>query len=198
MRRDPTLPARESIRLPGFDYAGCGVYFLTVCAYARKSLFGSVRAEELGVSPLGALVQEHWQGLASHFDHVALGPFVVMPNHLHGTLFLADDAGTASRAPTFEGFGRPVPGSVPTIIRSFKSGVTREARLLRLCRNGRIWQRGYIEHVVRSETALERIYNYIAGNPDGWHLDCENPQRTGTDEFDDWLSSFCVPPKPTE
>ena len=39
------------------------------------------------------------------------------------------------------------------------------------------WQRGYYEHVVRNEKALDRIRAYIANNPARWADDPENISR---------------------
>ncbi len=38
-----------------------------------------------------------------------------------------------------------------------------------------VWQRNYYEHVIRNESALDRIRQYIAHNPAGWSEDPENP-----------------------
>ncbi len=46
---------------------------------------------------------------------------------------------------------------------------------------GRLWQRNYYERVIRNERALEQIRGYIRQNPLRWHLDLENPLRTGDD-----------------
>jgi hypothetical protein len=51
-----------------------------------------------------------------------------------------------------------------------------------------VWQPNYYEHIIRDQTALEYIHAYITHNPLRWHLDRENTQRTGTDEFDRWLA----------
>ena len=40
---------------------------------------------------------------------------------------------------------------------------------------GRLWQRNYYEHIVRSDAALDRIRDYILTNPDHWPDDPENP-----------------------
>jgi REP element-mobilizing transposase RayT len=40
---------------------------------------------------------------------------------------------------------------------------------------GRLWQRNYYEHIVRTERSLERIRDYIATNPATWDVDAENP-----------------------
>ena len=56
------------------------------------------------------------------------------------------------------------------------------------------WQRGFYEHVIRHEEALNRIRDYIATNPRRWQIDRENQQAVGEDDFDSWLAKF--KPKP--
>jgi len=74
-----------------------------------------------------------------------------------------DGRGTACRAPTVERFGQPISGSLPTIIRSFKSAVTQ--RINKLWKTSHTWQRNYYEHIISDEHALTRIRKYIADNP---------------------------------
>jgi hypothetical protein len=95
-----------------------------------------------------------------------------------------------SRAPTAEQFGKPVAGSLPTIIRSFKSATTNRINILRSAPRAPLWQRNYYEHVIRNEEELRRIREYIQTNPLRWELDRENPARRGEDEFDRWLASL--------
>ena len=40
-------------------------------------------------------------------------------------------------------------------------------------KRGVLWQRGYYEHVIRNEKALDRIRAYIANNPARWADDPE-------------------------
>ena len=40
---------------------------------------------------------------------------------------------------------------------------------------GKLWQRNYFEHVVRSEESLTKIRQYIHDNPARWEFDRENP-----------------------
>jgi hypothetical protein len=77
-----------------------------------------------------------------------------------------DGGGTACHAPTgsVRRFGQAVPGSLPTIVGSFKSAVTREARAVSGERV-KVWQRGYWEHVIRDEEDYNNIVRYILGNP---------------------------------
>ena len=46
---------------------------------------------------------------------------------------------------------------------------------------GKLWQRNYYEHIVRSEKALTAIWQYIVDNPARWELDRYNPEASGTD-----------------
>lgn len=78
--------------------------------------------------------------------------------------------------PQREQFGKPVPGSIPTVVRSFKSAVTHRINLMRRSPIPPIWQRNYHENIIRVEQDLERIRHYIINNPQQWASDDENPQ----------------------
>ena len=45
------------------------------------------------LSTAGAIVQGFWFEIPKHFNHVQLGEFIVMPNHLHGVLILEEMEG---------------------------------------------------------------------------------------------------------
>lgn len=40
------------------------------------------------LSPVGAIADVLWYEIRNHAKHVALGEFIVMPNHIHGILIL--------------------------------------------------------------------------------------------------------------
>lgn len=42
---------------------------------------------------------------------------------------------------------------------------------LRTARSLPVWQRNYYEHIIRDEDDLDRIREYIAGNPSRWEED---------------------------
>jgi len=102
-----------------------------------------------------------------------------MPNHLHGIIWIIDDprsgtarrATNAHRAPAVEQFGKPVAGSIPTIVRAFKSAVTRQINLVRQTPGATVWQRNYYEHIIRDEQSCEKIAAYILNNPRQWEAD---------------------------
>ncbi len=117
MRYDPDKHHRRSIRLKGYDYRWAGAYFVTVCTHNRECLLGEIVDGQMRLNELGEIVWEEWFRSAEIRQEIELMPdeFVVMPNHVHGIIVLTDLPIGARHA---------VPGSIPTIIRSFKSATT--------------------------------------------------------------------------
>jgi REP element-mobilizing transposase RayT len=126
-----------------------------------------------------------------HFAHVRPDAFVVMPNHIHGVFMFTDHPDETNRplvgarhavplpnpdGRTAEAFGAPVRGSLPTVVRSFKSAVTRQVNRMRGTPGASVWQRNYYEHIIRDEGALAAVREYICRNPEAWGRDCENPE----------------------
>ena len=180
MRYGPDKHHRRSIRLHGYDYTQAGAYFVTVTTRDKQCLFGDVVEEEIRLSEFGKVVWKSWHEIPEHLSGVRMDEFVVMPNHVHGILLIPDNRrGTACRAPTPERFGRPVSGSLPTIVRSFKSVSTKRINRIRSTPGTPVWQRNYYERVIRSEAELDRVRQYIVYNPAKWPEDAENPQTVG-------------------
>ena len=98
----PILPNRSSLRLRGYDYSEPGLYFVTICTHAHKSLFGEIRNGKVIPNPANHAVQETWLGLPNRFPTMQLDSFIVMPNHVHAILALfptpQKTAGAASSA----------------------------------------------------------------------------------------------------
>jgi hypothetical protein len=88
----PGRPRRRSIRLPGYDYAQDGAYFVTVCLHGRECLFGDVRDGQMVLNEAGRTVWAVWETLPARFPSIDLDMFVVMPNHVHGIIVLRTDA----------------------------------------------------------------------------------------------------------
>jgi REP element-mobilizing transposase RayT len=64
-----------------------------------------------------------------------------------------------------EKFGRPTPGTIPTIIRGFKSSVTRQFNEISQQYGNIVWQRNYYLRIIESENEFHRTSNYIRTNP---------------------------------
>jgi putative transposase len=173
--------ARRSIRLYGYDYSTPGGYFITIATQRRNCLFGEIAGGEMRLNELGEIARAEWLKTAALRPEIALDEFVIMPNHMHAIVIIADiENGFVGarhrRAPTAtEPFGRPVPGSIPTIIRAYKSAVTYHINQIRHTPGTTVWQRNYYEHIIRDPDDLSQIREYICSNPIRWELDLDHP-----------------------
>jgi putative transposase len=169
MSINPIPYNRRSVRLVGYDYSSPGAYFVTVVTHKHLCKFGRIISGKMEINALGKIIQDCWVKLPDHFPDIEIEPFVVMPNHIHGIISIYEkdcSRGTIYRAPTPEKFAQPVVGSIPTIIRTYKAAVSRNAkRELGLIH---IWQRNYYEHIIRNPSELASIAEYILSNPDHW------------------------------
>ena len=161
--KDDSLPRRRSVRLPGYDYSRVGGYFVTVCVSRMRCVFGAVDHGSVQLSALGKQIEGCWLSIPQHFPTVTLDDYVIMPNHIHGIVCI--ECGRDSWQS--ERFQKPIEGSLATILRSFKSAATRNARAGNLWGPLPLWQRGFYEHIVRPQE-LATIRNYILNNPRRW------------------------------
>ena len=61
MKYDPKAHhRRRSIRLPSYDYAQAGAYFLTVVTHRRQCLFGEMVDGQVLMNVLGEAAREEW------------------------------------------------------------------------------------------------------------------------------------------
>ena len=51
---------RRSIRLPGYDYTQEGFYFVTICTYKHKCLFGKIKDGKIYLNKYGEIVKDEW------------------------------------------------------------------------------------------------------------------------------------------
>ena len=66
---------------------------------------------------------------------------------------------------------------LPKVIGYFKMNSAKRINHLRNSPGIPVWQRNYYEHVIRSESELADIREYIQNNPLQWTLDKENPSN---------------------
>jgi putative transposase len=171
----PPSRQRHSPRLKDHDYAQQGTYFVTICTYNRVHVFGNVVEMNVELNTLGCVAESCWRDIPKHFPNVVLDEFVVMPNHVHGLIFISDDSFVGTRhavslPDTREAFSAPVPGSLSTIVRSYKSAVTNQINRIRKITEP-VWQGRFYDHIVRTETSLNRLREYILQNPARWEHD---------------------------
>jgi REP element-mobilizing transposase RayT len=180
--------------LQGYDYSQAGAYFITICAQNRERLFGDIMDGKMALNDAGTMIQTVWGEIPFHYTGTEIDEFVVMPNHIHGILVIGAVVGATPRGcPGVSGQeNRHAPengqaqGPAPTgntgalslgdIVHRFKT-MTTKRYTDGVKQSGwqsfsdRLWQRNYWEHVIRDETELNRIREYIHNNPTQWESD---------------------------
>ena len=105
-------------RFTGHDYTRRGIYMVTLAVEGRRNLFGHVYGDSsdprIELSPLGCAVRDEWRNIPSHHPEVKVFDLQMMPDHLHGILFISE----------------PLPCGLSGIIRGFKTGCGRHYRRL--------------------------------------------------------------------
>jgi len=187
MGYNPDHHHRRSIRLQGYDYSQAGAYFVTLCAWNRVCIFGDMSEGQMQLNSGGQAAEKCWLSIPEHFPHVQLDAFVIMPNHVHGIIWIIDtvcvgpNVGAKNFSPLQPNTSKPISPSktVGSIVRGFKIGVTKWYRSN--TDTHQVWQRNYFEHVIRDDKSLNRIREYIIENPTHWAQDRENPKFFETD-----------------
>ena len=139
------MRAIKDIRLKHYDYSSDGYYFVTICTdYLRPYLVNhtkSVVAQfiEQIFEPQGLINQATTD--SKYTPGVKLDWHIIMPTHIHLILVLED-----------------CKLKLGEIIRRFKARTSKAMGF-------KIWQPNYYEHVIRNESALNKIREYIENNP---------------------------------
>ena len=155
------LPYRKRLRLPGYDYASTGCYFVTIAADSRQPWFGTIHDDQMHPNDAGTMILETWFDLENRFPTIHMDDMVIMPDHLHGIIVLGFEP-TAQKTP-----------KLGAVIGAFKSIST-----LAYGRgvahhdwppyNKQLWQTGYNDHIIRTDASLKRHRKYIEANPARW------------------------------
>ncbi len=131
----------------------------------------------IALTDLGIIAQRCWDEIPAHFPHVELDTFQIMPDHLHGIIIIAsppplpvpDELRRIGVHP--DGRLMPtgrVPGSVGSIVSSYKSAVSRLINIQQGRPATKHWHRDYYEVIIRDPAQHMRISDYIERNPAEW------------------------------
>ena len=195
---DPQKHHRRSIRPPGYDYSQEGAYYVTIVTQGRECLFGEIVHGEMHLNKYDEIVQKWWNEIPIHFPNVELGVFIIMPNHVHGIIFITterrgevvsprndpnnniqdaydDETNNLGRDASQPPLRRPTLGQ---IVACFKYQSTKEMNRIETEKAiTKFWQRNYYEHIIRDEKDLQNKTDYIQPNPSLWDEDDDNPQN---------------------
>ena len=112
-------------RCVGHDYTERMMYMVTMVIEGRRPLFGTVagrsdapadseEAPRVVLSELGQRVADEWRGIPSYYPQVEIIALQMMPDHLHGILFVKEK----------------MKCDLSRLIRGFKTGCNRHYRAL--------------------------------------------------------------------
>ena len=187
----------KSARATWHDYSG-GAYFITICTKNRDHSFGEIvetgRAPFLQMTEIGQFLYDNLQNVSNHYPYAEIPLFVVMPNHWHAIVFIDGDKTPYNRSKRRTPFQTRTTctqidvetGRAPSLqmqkidankgwlsvaIGGIKSAVTKFANNNKI---DFVWQTRFHDHIIRDQSEMNRIANYIQNNPQTWDTDCFN------------------------
>ncbi len=190
MSYNPKVHHRQSIRLRKYDYSQPGWYFITICTYERRMIFGDIVDGQMILNSTGKIVERYWCKITSNYRHLNLHDFVIMSNHFHGIIqlvgaqFIAPNLdvapnsgivselnqGAISQCAINQGAINRAP-TIGEIVRGFKARCTWAINKSIDMRGVPVWQRNYHEHIIRNQEAYSAITEYVRTNPQRWQED---------------------------
>ena len=158
-------------------------YFFTICTYGHAKSLGCIVDGEMYISKLGSIVENTWKTIPEIWPGWQIDSCAIMPNHFHGLLrYVPPDPENPRPIGT-----REIP--LDKLVGQFKSAITKLAKH-ELKLSGRpVWQGNFSQRAFHYEDDVERLRAYIKGIPMMWHLDSENPNRSGTNPVYELLAS---------
>jgi len=155
--------SRKKLRLSDYDYSLAGAYFVTACTKNRKLLFETTGARQA--------VESAWSSLHDVFGGIELDEFVVMPNHVHGIVWILADGAYRLHPGTWkhdreenhidlvESPAVPAPNENPerkpvdlgNIVGAFKTTAATRFNKLNHQVGTTIWQKSYYDHIIRND-----------------------------------------------
>ena len=157
------LPKRKQIRIEDYDYSTPGAYFITVCIASRKPILWNVGAATCrpNLSKIGTVVEMAILQIPEHYPAVSVDKYCVMPDHIHMILSInTDEDGRQIAAPTLGAVcGRQIAApTISTVVGHMKRWVSMQL-------GQSIWQKSFIDRVIRNDKGYRAVWEYIENNP---------------------------------
>ena len=150
--------------------------------------FGEIKSGKIIYSEPGEISRKFWMEIPEHFPFVELDEFIIMPDHMHGIIFIDNSiknvveplhATVLQQLPQYSGITdnqpctqnlhysliSPKTGPLGLIIRSYKSAVSKYSHVIDPDFK---WQNSYYDHIIHTNIELNRIRKYIRENPEKW------------------------------
>lgn len=145
---------RKRIRLEGYDYATPGFYFVTICTKDRAQIFWEnvevaiSRQNPPQLSAIGKIVDAAINQISEHYLCVTVDKYCIMPDHVHMILRInADKFGQQGSATT-----------ISAVVGQMKRWVSKQV-------GSPVWQKSFVDRVIRNEKGYFAVWEYIDNNP---------------------------------
>ena len=127
--------------------------------YNQTGRGGTLDDPKTILTEIGKIVEKYLIS-SENIEGIKIDKYVIMPDHIHVIIFLDPEkyAKGSSRAPT------PTNEMLPHLVSTFKRFCNKEIE-------ENIFQRGYIEHIIRNREDYETRTKYIYENPIRWFYD---------------------------
>jgi len=171
----------KQFRLKNWDYSSSGFYFVTICTKDRLKILWNSKSNPVGtdlcvrspnrhlpLSDFGNSCYRIWSDIPNKFKNVILDDFIIMPDHIHGIIFIKNDYQERTQRSVPTKFGNI--GLLGQIIRWFKTISTNEyingVKKYNWPKfNKQIWQNRFHDRIIRSEKEFYAKKQYIKDNP---------------------------------
>jgi REP element-mobilizing transposase RayT len=186
----------DSIRLACCDYSQAGYYFITICTKNKINYFGKISCNKMILSKLGYVAKNFLKKIPEHYPNTKIDSFIIMPNHIHLIInvmkYRGNDKSSGVEArnsgiiknnmnPAVEArncaslrkydyknkFGVVQSKNISAMIRAYKSTEKKFSNQNNMEFN---LQERFYDYIVRDDSALNNIRQYIRINPPKWHF----------------------------
>lgn len=168
----------KTLRYNDYNYSNNGFYFITICIKDRRHVFGEIENGKMIINNIGIIAKNIWQNLNKNRKNILLHTFVVTPNHIHG-IVQVNNINQYNVVP--ENTSERKNQIIPNLISVYKSLVSKEIKKKYINIDFK-WQKSYYDRIIRNDSELMAIENYINSNPSKWERDIENKKSDRTFE----------------
>jgi len=174
-----------SPRLKNWDYSSSGIYFITICTLNHNNFFGKIIDGQMELSEKGMIVKEELLKTFIIRKNIKLHDYIIMPNHIHVLMEIERQNNNDNQLNKCRDVARyvstntnktlfnfsnisPKSNTISSIIRSFKSAVTKQI-------NPQIsffaWQSRFHDEIIKDKNRFYIVKQYIKNNLKNWEKD---------------------------
>lgn len=140
-----------------------GRFFVTIQIAHNKSVLGAIVGETCVLNELGQGVERALAELPQKYPELALGEYVVMPNHIHAIFHITYRLGNKENHLGF------LVGRFKGATAFLYGNMKRTGTVLDI--GERLWQIDYWDDLITGEQELQNFEQYIRNNPKNWTRD---------------------------